>query len=82
MVREESFFKGKLTKKEGNRMSVKGRKRIVRNPETVHEVLPRVLAPENEVDRMKEHSRGQEEEPVRNDFVFLLQRLFATASTM
>ena len=36
-------------------MLVKGRKQVVGSPDVVHGVLSKVLASENEVDRMKEH---------------------------
>lgn len=36
-------------------MLVRGRKQVVGSPNVVHEVLSKVLASENEVDRMREH---------------------------
>ena len=36
-------------------MLVRGRKQVVGSPNVVYEVLSKVLASENEVDRMKEH---------------------------
>jgi len=36
-------------------MIVRARKRTITNPQNVYEILSKVLASENEVDRMKEH---------------------------